>query len=1148
LRPRGVLAIAGLVAAGLGVLPPIAHAGTGTAPDGIGERKGYKFEGQKLNDRLELKVNVATGNLLVKATDLTIAGTGLSAEVDRFYNSLSTWNEAMGPGWILGVGHDVRLVVTSTDVTFHAPSGYQARFNVNADGTYTAPADPGIDATLTKKADGTYELKWHSKEKYLFDSTGLWTKHVDKNDNALTLSYNASRQVSQLTDTRGRTITFTYANGRLTAVSDNSGGRTYSYSYDTVGRLATSAITTYSLATDNVNLGKQTLYAYDTSNRLTRITDPRGNATTFTYDGTTRKVRTITRVLDPTTGTGATTTFTYLTTRDKCANETNAVKETKVDGPRTDVVDVTSHCLDSHDRSVSVFDAKGNKRSTKYASNSNVAQLNESGVESGPATGYEWTSGNQLASVSLPTGGQSYYDYGDAANTHLPTSVRDFSAGSRTAPSTWDYDYDDDGNMIEAKNATTGITYRYCYNGNGTVDRVAPPSLDGLPLDDNTTASACAGFAQGNDTLFTYNTKGELVFVNPPGPRAGVSLSYDPLSRLASRRDARGVTASYSYDALDRITRIAYDAPVGTSIPMTALVPPDDDDARTVWITYSYDENGNMTARLDSNGNSTFQYDALNRMTKESPEAPSAVTTYTYDLAGNPLTVSSSDEPAAVRYAYDSTNLVTSIVDQENRTTTFSYNKKGARRKTAYPNGVAMEWRYDDAGRVTCAYSYKGTAPATDPNAEESCPAASTSLLTFYKYEYGALLGGVMTDTNRREKTTERDSSVTTYGYDAIGRLIRVTKKSTAGTVLREHTYTYDAESNLTREQVTGSAATAETRTQAYDVDGALCWTASGSPTSACTSVPAGATTYTYSPDGSLTTSSAGFGATYSLRGHTVEVTPPGGAAIPMKYTDATQDRRILVGTIAMAYNQLGLSSQSSTSGASNATWFPRDPNGTLVGMLAANSTTADLYYLFDGLGSVVGTTDGAGTLVKRYEYEPFGEEIGASSTDTNPWRYAGGYYDNATKMLKFGTRYYMPNLGRWTQRDPVTGPLTNPIALNPYAYSGCDPVNSIDSSGRLPCGIAPAFNIAFGAYKVAKGIGALVTGAAQLPFGITTLTGGMAIAYGVYQLGTGAARLYRGAWKQRDMWTRTDCSARDLIAGVIPGGDSTMDFLGGLL
>jgi RHS repeat-associated protein len=201
-----------------------------------------------------------------------------------------------------------------------------------------------------------------------------------------------------------------------------------------------------------------------------------------------------------------------------------------------------------------------------------------------------------------------------------------------------------------------------------------------------------------------------------------------------------------------------------------------------------------------------------------------------------------------------------------------------------------------------------------------------------------------------------------------------------------------------------------------------------------------------------------------------VEITPPGGAAIAMKYTDATQDRRIEVGDQRIAYNQLGLSAQAPTNASSDATLFVRDPNGRLVSMLSADAAKPDLYYVFDGLGSVVATTDGSGAVVRRYAYEPYGEEINPSATDRNPWRYAGGYFDKATGMLKFGARYYMPGVARWTQRDPVLGSLEDPRAINAYAYVGGDPINAVDSSGR--------FGVNFGNFDLSESLGAGFEGA----------------------------------------------------------------------
>ena len=196
----------------------------------------------------------------------------------------------------------------------------------------------------------------------------------------------------------------------------------------------------------------------------------------------------------------------------------------------------------------------------------------------------------------------------------------------------------------------------------------------------------------------------------------------------------------------------------------------------------------------------------------------------------------------------------------------------------------------------------------------------------------------------------------------------------------------------------------------------------------------------------------------------------------------------IVAGEIRMAYNPLGLSSQGPTSATSQATWFTRDPEGTLLAMLNTKTSEPDLYYLFDGLGSVAATADASGNLVRRYAYEPYGEEIDRSATDANPWRYASGYYDQQTGMLKFGTRYYMPDLLRWTQRDPVMGKPNDPMTLNAYGYVGGDTVTT-DPSGRFfhdevgqflegaAEGLLAAGPVAYVAPTIASGIGTLVCG-----------------------------------------------------------------------
>jgi hypothetical protein len=107
--------------------------------------------------------------------------------------------------------------------------------------------------------------------------------------------------------------------------------------------------------------------------------------------------------------------------------------------------------------------------------------------------------------------------------------------------------------------------------------------------------------------------------------------------------------------------------------------------------------------------------------------------------------------------------------------------------------------------------------------------------------------------------------------------------------------------------------------------------------------------------------------------------------------------------------------------------------------------------------------------------------------------------------MLKFGTRYYMPNLARWTQIDPKAGQPQRPLTLNAYLYTGQDPVNRTDRSGRdwdILGGLNDAYtllsDLAEGDYESAwyHSQGILAGMATGIACGATTaLTGGAAIA-----------------------------------------------------
>ena len=147
-------------------------------------------------------------------------------------------------------------------------------------------------------------------------------------------------------------------------------------------------------------------------------------------------------------------------------------------------------------------------------------------------------------------------------------------------------------------------------------------------------------------------------------------------------------------------------------------------------------------------------------------------------------------------------------------------------------------------------------------------------------------------------------------------------------------------------------------------------------------------------------------------------------------------------------YSGLGLNTETSASGI---TEYTRCSCGMLI-----NERTPDgkkYYYLFDGLGSVIGMTDSTGAEVNRYGYDPYGVTLNKQEQSgiNNHWRYAGGYLDNMG-IYKFGIRYYDPTTGRWTQATPVGGSLQEMLKANPYMYATDNPVNETDPSGAVAC------------------------------------------------------------------------------------------------
>jgi len=130
------------------------------------------------------------------------------------------------------------------------------------------------------------------------------------------------------------------------------------------------------------------------------------------------------------------------------------------------------------------------------------------------------------------------------------------------------------------------------------------------------------GVTQGGQVRsYQYDTAGRLTVTVQPESGA-VVYQYDQASNVASATDSRNYVKNYSYDALNRLTKITYSDGTPT-------------------VTYAYDTATNGKGRLQSvsNGNSTTQYtayDPLGRVLQSIQTTGGTPYTfsYTYNLAG----------------------------------------------------------------------------------------------------------------------------------------------------------------------------------------------------------------------------------------------------------------------------------------------------------------------------------------------------------------------------------------------------------------------------------------------------------------------------------------------------------------------------------
>ncbi|MGJ5817502.1 putative Ig domain-containing protein [Paludibaculum fermentans] len=526
----------------------------------------------------------------------------------------------------------------------------------------TMPAQAGPQTTTYSYTplDQLAEIRYPLGDRlvYTYDAKGHMLTRQRRSAANVTIaqeswSYNAAGDQTGYTDGEGKTTAYTRnANGELTASTDAT-GRTTSYTYDLNGN-----------ATSRTTPDGETLQlAYDGFNFLARITangvvlrnivrDEEGRPLSITdaLNRTTQFARScqglLSSVTDPL---GQTTGNTY----NGMGNLVSA----------TDTANRTSsYVYDAAQRPTGRTDPAG--QTTLYGYNADGQQtslLDPLGL----ATTYAFSGTLAQTGETRPEGAILYtYD----ANQRLTRVDDNRGGGSKVTTAA----YDSIGRIASITHPG-GRGVAYGYNGRGQRTSMTAPD--------------------GTITTYQYDNAGRLSRLATGADN--VQYTFDTGGRVAEALASNGVRSTYTYDSRSRLVSMVVRNAANTTLASFA---------------YTRNNLGAATARVATDGSSSYSYDSLNRLTGDGATGYSydpagnrtsggatfsqdhrltsdGVNSYTYDNAGRTKTRGSQ------AFGYDSQNMLTSY-SGPGSTAAYAYDFLN-RRVARTVNGVAAEYLFD---------------------------------------------------------------------------------------------------------------------------------------------------------------------------------------------------------------------------------------------------------------------------------------------------------------------------------------------------------------------------------------------------------------------------------------------------------------------
>ncbi len=875
---------------------------------------------------------------------------------------------------------------------------------------------------------------------------GLVTEAVDATGAKTSYAYDAGRRLASVTDPVGGTTKFGYdAVGHNTTVTSPL-GRVTKYDYDPAGRLVA--------CTDPG--GAVTRYHYSSAGLLLDVTDPTGATTKNTYDANGR-------LAGRTDGLGRTTTYEYgLTGNVETATNPNGGTEKFSYDPFGRVSSVSDAAgavisygydadgrqtqrtapagtkvtrYDSRGLVVASTDAAGRTTTYEYDGNGRLISVNDP-VGNVSRTAYD--ANGRVVSRTDPTGAVTRYTY-DAAG-HLLTTTDPLG---HVTTNTWDAA----GHLVSVTDAMGGVT-RYTYDADGR--RTSETSAAGLVVRfeyDATGRLAKTTDPRGGVTAYGYNPRGDQTSVASP-TGSTKHLEYDAAGQLTRSVNGNGAATAYTYDGAGNLTSIT--EPSGSVTRYTydsAGRQTSSTDPLGRVTKQMYDESGNLTSVTDPAGKTLrMAYDAVGELLKRTG-SDGTTESYTYDAGGR--RASMTDATGTTAYTYDAANRIASYTEPDGASYALGYDAAGRRIRLTYPDKLTVQYSYDNDGRLTGISDPRaGTTTYTlNPDGLVLAEQLPDGISRGYGYDGGLLVKYQEAGANgpRQDTTLVRDADgrvikqsdqgrTYQFGYDRAGQLVSVDTPGHDAMAI-----TYDADGNRTG--VTGPGTR---KTLRYDAADQLVSSDDGPQH----------VDYGYDPSGRLISQTGhvdSLNIDYNSFGQAATRTVTHGGETTVQRLTYNGDG-LLVGFVTghdpgdVAHFQWSVGDQvPQILQADGVTDFVYG-----YGRVSADTAHGSDVFSRDVYGSAVRTPQTA-DWAQGLRYDVFGSPDNAGQPSLTGPRFGyRGELSIGDDAVYLRARWYEPDTGLFTSRDPLSTLVGQTRPASPYPYADSDPLDKVDPAGKF--------------------------------------------------------------------------------------------------